>query len=66
MKTKIAYIGKSCVACGVCVPVCPKSALQVEKGVRAVVDVEKCVGCGKCERSCAAAVISIAERRAAV
>ena len=66
MKTKIAYIGKLCVACGVCVPVCPKFALRINKGVRAVVDASKCVGCGKCEKACAAAVISIAERRETV
>ena len=42
----------SCVACGVCVKGCPKSAISIYKGSYAVVDTKACVGCGICERSC--------------
>ena len=63
---KIAHIEKSCVACGACIIVCPKSALVIDKGIRAKVDTDNCVGCGKCVKICPAAVISIIEREGAV
>lgn len=63
---KLAVIGKKCVACGCCVTVCPRGAVQVHLGVTARVDSQKCVGCGKCEKVCPAAIISIVEREAAV
>ena len=48
-----AFVASSdCVACGCCVKVCPKSAIQIARGVTAVVDLEKCVGCGRCYVSC--------------
>lgn len=50
-----------CVACGCCVKVCPKSAIQIARGVTAVVDLEKCVGCGRCAKECPATVITIRE-----
>ena len=50
-----------CVACGCCVKVCPKSAIQIARGVMAVVDQEKCVGCGRCAKECPATVITIRE-----
>lgn len=50
-----------CVACGCCVKVCPKAAIQITKGIMARVDAEKCIGCGKCARECPASVISIGE-----
>ena len=63
---RIACIEKDCVACGVCVTVCPRSALKIDKGVRAKVDNENCVGCGICAKICPAAVISIIEREGVV
>ena len=51
----------ACVACGCCVKVCPKSAIQIARGVTAVVDLEKCVGCGRCAKECPATVITIRE-----
>ncbi|MCL1816071.1 MAG: 4Fe-4S binding protein [Clostridiales bacterium] len=54
---KIAHIAKGCVACGTCITVCPRAALRIDKGIRAMVDAEKCVGCGKCVKNCPAAVI---------
>lgn len=56
---KIAVIGKSCVACGVCVGICPLGAVFIEKGVTAKVIAEKCVGCGKCEKACPGGIIHI-------
>ncbi len=50
-----------CVACGCCVKVCPKGAIQIRKGIAADVDWEKCVGCGMCARECPASVIEVQE-----
>ena len=62
---KLAELGSECVACGCCVRVCPRDAVQVLWGIRAQADPEKCIGCGKCARACPAAVIEITERRTA-
>lgn len=48
-----------CVACGSCIKVCKKEAIQVPHGVYAIVDLEKCVGCGLCAKACPASVIDI-------
>ena len=51
-KRRKAFIDKACVACGCCLKVCPKQALEIWKGITAKVDLEKCVGCGICAASC--------------
>ena len=43
---------KNCVACGTCMIVCPKEAIQVNHGCFAQVNSDVCVGCGKCEKHC--------------
>ncbi|MDR1542600.1 MAG: 4Fe-4S binding protein [Clostridiales bacterium] len=40
-------LSENCVACGVCVPICPKSAMRIDKGISAAVYALKCVGFGK-------------------
>ena len=62
---RISRIGKDCVACGSCVPICPKGTIQIKWGITAYVDREKCVGCGKCAKVCPAGVIDMVERSAA-
>lgn len=52
-----------CVACGVCVKVCPQGAISIDRGMYAAVDFGKCVGCGKCARVCPASIIEISEVR---
>ncbi|MGI6498383.1 MAG: 4Fe-4S dicluster domain-containing protein [Oscillospiraceae bacterium] len=59
---KVAYIGKDCVACGVCVKHCPRAALAIYKGIYAVADHETCIGCGKCLAACPAGVIQMVAR----
>lgn len=54
----------ACVACGCCAKVCPLSAIEVWRGVRAEVDRERCVGCGRCAKECPASVITIREVQA--
>lgn len=63
-KRKAFVDGDACVACGCCVKVCPKAAIQVWQGMMAKVDMERCVGCGKCARECPASVIGIREVQA--
>lgn len=48
-----------CVACGSCIKVCPREAIQVPYGISAIVDLQKCVGCGLCAKVCPASVIEI-------
>lgn len=60
---KLAFVDqKHCVACGVCMKVCPKGALSVYRGCYAVVDGGKCVGCGLCAKACPAGLIETRER----
>lgn len=58
-KRKLAVVGKNCVACGVCELICPRGAIKVSRGVRAVVDDDKCIGCTKCEKACPAGIIEM-------
>ena len=51
-----------CVACGACVTVCPKQAIEIHKGCYAVMARERCVGCGLCESTCPAGCITLKER----
>ena len=61
MPKRFACIDKECVACGVCVKVCPIRTIAVHKGLNAVVDECGCAGCGKCAHTCPAGVITIKE-----
>lgn len=63
-KRKAFVDADTCVACGCCVKVCPRAAIQVWKGIMAKVDGERCIGCGKCARECPASVIAIREVQA--
>ena len=60
-KRKAIVDASSCVACGCCAKVCPMSAIQIWRGIRAKVDEARCVGCGKCAKECPASVIEIQE-----
>ena len=48
----------ACVACGCCVKVCPRGAIQILRGITARVNRTRCIGCGKCVRECPASVIT--------
>ena len=41
IKRRAVVDGSLCVACGCCVKVCPLSAIQVWRGVRAAVNADK-------------------------
>ena len=63
-KRKGCVAPSDCVACGCCVKVCPRGAIQIIRGITAQVDMEKCIGCGKCAKECPASVIKIEEAKA--
>lgn len=60
-KRKAFVEADDCVACGCCAKVCPRSAIEIWRGITAKIDFEMCVGCGKCVKECPASVISIRE-----
>ncbi|HWQ50787.1 MAG TPA: 4Fe-4S binding protein [Terriglobales bacterium] len=60
-RKKAAVARDRCVACGCCVKVCPRSAIEVLKGVYAKVDPEKCIGCGRCAKECPACAVTLRE-----
>ncbi len=60
-RKKAAVNHRECVACGCCAKICPRSAIEIIKGMYAHVDFEKCVGCGKCAKECPASAIRMRE-----
>ncbi|MGL4362773.1 MAG: 4Fe-4S dicluster domain-containing protein [Cellulosilyticaceae bacterium] len=52
---------ENCVACGVCMKVCPINAISIKDGIVAVVDINRCVGCSKCIKECPASTILMME-----
>lgn len=60
-KRKALVAAEDCVACGCCVKVCPKQAIEIWKGIAAKINLDTCVGCGKCAKECPASVIKIQE-----
>ena len=60
---KLAVVNcKVCVACGVCMKTCPRSAITIYRGCHAAVDEARCVGCGLCAKACPAGCIITKER----
>jgi len=59
---KAANERERCVACAVCVRVCPREAISIWHGCYAVVDDGRCVGCGRCEQVCPAGIMHKIER----
>ena len=58
-KRKAVVNIKECVACGCCMKVCPRNAIDIPKGIYAQINRERCVGCGKCVKECPASVIGL-------
>ncbi|PIP41591.1 MAG: hypothetical protein COX19_03115 [Desulfobacterales bacterium CG23_combo_of_CG06-09_8_20_14_all_51_8] len=62
-----------CIACTMCVNICPTGALDLEirnsiKGFRrfpVLANPQKCIGCRACEEECPAGAIFMTERAAA-
>lgn len=51
----------ACIACGLCVSVCPTGAAtrKPEKGAKASINQETCIGCGECMTVCAPKAIGM-------
>lgn len=50
---------QACIGCGVCIDMCPMSALALVEQ-KAVVNPELCTACGVCAEECAFGAINIA------
>ncbi len=57
MKYKAIVNKSDCVACGCCVKVCPKNAINIFKGLFAEIKKDMCIGCKRCQKECPASVI---------
>ena len=51
-KKKALVSAQECVACGCCIKVCPRNAIEIWKGIMAKIHMEKCIGCGLCTTKC--------------
>ncbi len=51
-KVKITIVPRFCKGCDICVRLCPKSVLGMERFKVKVVDIDKCIICGQCELRC--------------
>jgi NADH-quinone oxidoreductase subunit F len=50
---KYYILPTKCVGCGVCIKVCPQTAISlVEKNKPVILDQAKCIRCGSCEEAC--------------
>ena len=59
-KKRRAFVNEDdCVACGCCVKVCPRNAIEIWKGIAAKINLDACVGCAKCVKECPASVIAM-------
>jgi len=43
---------EKCVACGMCLEVCPRAVLRLTNGTAAIVNRDACIECGACSRNC--------------
>jgi len=51
---------EACIACGVCVSLCPEHAIALSASAgRAVVDANSCRGCGICAAECPAGALTL-------
>ena len=55
----VINIDKKCDLCGVCVEVCPKSILKIEKDSLKITDIKECTLCRTCEEQCDLQAISV-------
>ena len=49
---RLAFNLAWCKGCGICVALCPRQALKLEKGKVASADDSLCIRCGLCEQRC--------------
>ncbi|MGI6696816.1 MAG: 4Fe-4S dicluster domain-containing protein [Christensenellales bacterium] len=67
MKAKVTFNLDRCKGCGLCVSVCPKSILWLDKAVTnvkgyhpaGISDRSQCIACGNCAKICPDSVITV-------
>ncbi len=52
-------ISDACIACGICVGVCPANVLEIKGGKVVVVNESACIKCFACEDSCPTGAIKV-------
>ena len=50
---------EKCVACGMCLEVCPRAVLSLTNGTVAIVNRDACIECGACSRNCPVNALSV-------
>ena len=58
-KKKALVSAQECVACGCCIKVCPRNAIEIWKGIMAKIHMEKCIGCAMCAIMCPDCAITV-------
>ncbi len=60
LKKDVKWIEKKCIQCGACIPICPTSALKIDRNTMKIsFDEEKCIACELCVRPCPARAFEV-------
>ena len=71
MKGRVTFETARCKGCGLCISVCPKHILALDKGIinergyhpSGVTDQSQCIACGNCARVCPDSVITVLKHK---
>lgn len=61
IKLRPQYLQKNCIACGMCVLICPEGCVQGKEKNTFIPDYNYCKGCGLCAQVCPKADIVMIE-----
>jgi pyruvate formate lyase activating enzyme len=66
LEPSLSYLPDRCIACGACVPVCPKHALSPDVAKKAVLNRDRCAVCGDCIPVCDPKALEVVGREMTV